>query len=82
MHISARGLTIDNTHQLCCKHEVSPILGNWSGCLERKGEERGDADKHKGGEMIPREFLLQKRDRESDEDDERDDLLYDLELET
>ena len=56
--------------------------GGWSGCLERKGEERGDADKHKGGEMIPRKFLLQKRDRESDEDDERDDLLYDLELET
>ena len=44
--------------------------------------ERSDAEKHKGGEMIPREFLSQKRDRKSDEDDERDDLLNDLELES
>src|ERR1019366_8475380 len=53
-----------------------------SRCLERKGEERGDAEKHEGDEIIPREFLLQKRNREADEDDERDNLLNDLELES
>src|ERR1035441_7416164 len=51
-----------------------------SGRLERKGEERGHAEKGERHEIIPREFLLQKRGREDDEDDDRDNLLNNLEL--
>src|ERR1035437_1379149 len=56
--------------------------GARSGCLERKGEERGHAKKGERHEMIPREFLLQKEDGESDEDGDGDNLLNDLELES
>src|ERR1017187_7460823 len=51
-----------------------------SGCLERKGEERGHAEKAERHEIIPRKFLLQKRGREDDEDDDRDNLLNNLKL--
>src|ERR1035437_9416886 len=53
-----------------------------SGCLERKGEERGHAKKGECHEMIPCEFLLQEEDGESDEDGDGNDLLNDLELES
>lgn len=56
--------------------------GGRSGGLECKGEERGHAEKGERHEIVPREFLLQKRDRDADEDDERDDLLNELELES
>src|ERR1019366_6174966 len=56
--------------------------GARSGCLERKGEERGHAKKGERHEMIPREFLPEKEDGESDEDGDGDDLLNDLELES
>src|ERR1035438_5481412 len=56
--------------------------GGRSGCLERKGEERGNAKKGECHEIIPRKFLLQKEDGESNEDGNGDDLLNDLELES
>src|ERR1035441_9707482 len=56
--------------------------GARSGRLERKGEERGHTKKGECHEMIPREFLLQKEDGESDEDGDGDNLLNDLELES
>src|ERR1035441_311284 len=52
----------------------------WGGCLERKGEERGHAEKAERHQIIPREFLLQKRGREDNEDDDRYNLLNNLEL--
>src|ERR1039457_7608317 len=54
--------------------------GGRSGCLERKGEERGYAKKGECHEIFPRKFLLQKEDGESNEDGDGDDLLNDLEL--
>src|ERR1017187_5841055 len=51
-----------------------------SGCLERKGEERDHAEKAERHEIIPRKFLLQKRGREYDEDDDLDNLLNNLKL--
>src|ERR1019366_1711574 len=56
--------------------------GGRSGCLERKGEERGYAKKGECHEIFPRKFLLQKEDGESNEDGDGDDLLNDLELES
>src|ERR1035438_10821155 len=56
--------------------------GGRSGRLERKGEERGQSKKDERHEIIPREFLFQEEDRESGEDEERDNLLNDLELES
>src|ERR1039457_1263683 len=50
------------------------------GCLERKGEERGHAEKAERHEIIPRKLLLQKRGREDNEDDDRYNLLNNLEL--
>src|SRR5277367_5981715 len=52
-----------------------------SGCLEGKGEERGDAEKRERHDIIPREFFFQKRDSEDHKNDEGHDLLNDLELE-
>ena len=49
--------------------------GARSGCLERKGEERGYAKKGERHEIIPRKFLLQKDDGEADEDGDSDDLF-------
>ena len=51
-----------------------------SGCLDGKGEVRGEAEKRKRYDIIPREFFLQKRDSENHKDDESHDLLNDLEL--
>src|SRR5580704_14233863 len=49
-------------------------------CIKVKGEERGDAEKHKRHDIIPREFFFQKRDREDYKDDQGHHLLDDLEL--
>src|ERR1035441_9934761 len=56
--------------------------GARSGCLEREGEERGHAKKAECHEIIPRKFLLQKEDGESNEDGDNDALLNDLERKT
>lgn len=55
--------------------------GSRSRDLERTAEERGQAEKGKRHEIVPREFLLQKQGRESYEDHESDSLLNDLQLE-
>src|SRR5665213_764235 len=49
-------------------------------CLECESEECGHAEKGERHEIIPREFLFQKQDCKHDEDDDRDNLLNDLEL--
>ncbi len=54
---------------------------NGSGRIEDKGEERGDAGKRECHEIIPRELFFEERDGEDDEDDERNNLLNDFELE-
>src|SRR5580704_604711 len=51
-------------------------------CLEREGEEGRYGEEGECYQMIPCHFLLQERNREHHEDDERDHLLNDLELES
>ena len=58
------------------------ISGSRPGCLEREGEERGYGEKCERHDIIPRELLLQKRECEHDENDDRDDLLNNFELES
>ena len=48
--------------------------------LESKGEKHSNAEKCKRYQIIPRELLFQKCDREDHKDDECHGLLYDLEL--
>ena len=48
--------------------------------LEGEGEECGYCEEGKRHQIIPSQPLLQKRDRESHEDDEGDHFLNDLEL--
>src|ERR1019366_7519829 len=47
---------------------------------ERKSEECSHAEKGECHEIIPCDFLIQIQDRKCDEDDDRDNLLNDLEL--
>jgi hypothetical protein len=55
--------------------------GRRCGRFKRKGEKSYAAETTEGYEIIPCEPLFQECSRERDEDDERDNLLNDLELE-
>src|SRR5580704_6596881 len=69
-------------HEPWLRPRMVSIEPRRSGCLERKGKERGHSEKRERDNIIPRQPFLQERDREHDEDHDGDDFLRDLELES